>query len=150
MFPHTHPYTNRAAACTCGYNGRYSRTSSRRECTPSRINGIRKDSQKDVDWSGKALSTDWTCSYWIMPHENDTLIVRYVYKIIIYIHSINDRTRAHWQIFYTWSLEEGWNQWPVEWNYCFASERPFQSNIWMLNCILISVNVASALWCGGN
>ena len=49
------------------------------------INGITKDLQKDVDCLGnKAISTDWTCSYWVMPHENDTLIVRYVYKIIIY------------------------------------------------------------------
>ena len=77
------------------------RTSSRRERTPSRINGIRKNSQKDVDCSGKALSPDWTCSYWAMPHENYTLIVRYVYKIIIHIHSIKDRTRAHWPRNYT-------------------------------------------------
>ena len=59
--PYTHPFTNHAAVCTCVYNGRYSRTSSRRERTPSRINGIRKVLQKDVDCSGKDLSTDWTC-----------------------------------------------------------------------------------------
>ena len=49
-----HPYTNRAALCV--YNGRHSCTSSRRERTLSRINGLKKDSQKDVDCSGKALS----------------------------------------------------------------------------------------------
>ena len=94
MFLYTHSYTNHAAVCTCVYNGRYSCTSSRRERIPSRINGIRKDLQKDVDCSGKALSTesDWTCSYWVMPHENDTLIVRYVYKIII---------KFYWQRNYT-------------------------------------------------
>ena len=53
MFPYMHPYTNLAAACTRVYNGRYSCTSSRRERTPSRMNGISKDSQKDVDCSGK-------------------------------------------------------------------------------------------------
>ena len=67
----THSYTIRTAACTCVYNGHYSRTSSRRERTPSRINGIRKDSQKDVDCSSKALSIDWTASYWVMPRENN-------------------------------------------------------------------------------
>ena len=55
MFPCTHPYTNAVAACTCVYNGRYSRTSSRRERAPSRINGIKKDSQEDVDCSSKSL-----------------------------------------------------------------------------------------------
>ena len=56
-FPCTHQYTNHVAACTCVYNGRYSCTSSRRERAPSRINGINKDSQKDVDCSDKALIT---------------------------------------------------------------------------------------------
>ena len=70
MIPYTHPYTNCAAACNCVYDGRFSHTSNRWERTPSRINGIRKYSQKDVDFSGKALSIDWACSYWVMPHEN--------------------------------------------------------------------------------
>ena len=80
MFPYTHPYTNRAAACTCASNGRYSRTFRKQERTPLRVNGIAKDSQKYVDCAGKAVSTDWTCSYWVISHENDTLIVHYVYK----------------------------------------------------------------------
>ena len=50
------------------------RTSNRGERTPSRINEITKDSQKDVDCSGKALSTDLTASYWAMPHENYTIL----------------------------------------------------------------------------
>ena len=95
MFPYTHPYTNRAAACTCVYNGYCSRTFSRRERTPSRINGIRKDSQKDVDCSGKALSTDWTCSYWVILHENDTLIVHCVYKLLFIYTLLIDRTKAN-------------------------------------------------------
>ena len=41
------------------------------------------------------------------------MIVRYVCKIIIY-----------WKINYTGRLEEGWNQWLVERNYCFAPEDP--------------------------
>ena len=66
MFPCTHPYTNCVAACTCVYNGHYSRTSSRRERAPSRINGIKKDSQKDVDCSGKALSKPVATGLWLM------------------------------------------------------------------------------------
>ena len=66
------------------FNGRYSRTSSRRERTPSKITEIRKDSQKDVDCSVKSICTDWTCSNWFMPRENDMLMVQYVYKYFIY------------------------------------------------------------------
>ena len=58
MFPCTHPDTNRAAVDTCVYNGRYSGTSGRIERAPSRTDWIYKDSQKGVDSSGKALSTD--------------------------------------------------------------------------------------------
>ena len=54
MFPCTHPYTNRAAVG----NGRYSRTSGRRERAPSRTDLIYKDSQKGGDALGKAVSTD--------------------------------------------------------------------------------------------
>ena len=42
-----------------------------------------KDSQNDVDCSGKVSSTYRRCSYWFMAHETYTLIVRYVY---IYSH----------------------------------------------------------------
>ena len=121
MFPYTHPYTNCAAACTYVY-GRYSHTSSRRERTPSRINGIRNDLQKDVDCSGKALSTesDWTCSYWVMPHENYILIVVMCIKLLL--NCIGKEI-----------ILRGWKKagisGPIKRNYCFASGRPFQSNI---------------------
>ena len=80
MFPRTRPYTNRAAACTDDYNGRSSAqsASSWRERTPSRTGWVSKHSQKDVDSSGKALSTDWTCSYWLMADERYILIVNHV------------------------------------------------------------------------
>ena len=68
MFSCTHPYTNCTAACTCVYNGHYSRTSSRRERAPSRTYGNGKDSQKDVDCSGKAqvLTGPVTTGLWLM------------------------------------------------------------------------------------
>ena len=78
MFPRTRPYTNRAAACTDDYNGRCSRASSWRESAPSRTGWVSKHSQKDVDSSGKALSTDWTCSYLLMADECYILIVNHV------------------------------------------------------------------------
>ena len=52
------PYTNRTAVGTCVYNGRYLRTSGRRERAPSRTDWINNDSQKAADSSGKAVSTD--------------------------------------------------------------------------------------------
>ena len=75
MFPRTRPYTNRAAACTDDYNGRSSRASSWRERAPSRTGWVSKDY---VDSSGKALSTHWTCSYWLMADECYILIVNHV------------------------------------------------------------------------
>ena len=78
MFPRTRPYTNRAAARTDDYNGRSSRASSWRERALSRTGWISKHSQKDVDSSGKALSTDWACSYWLMADECYLLIVNHV------------------------------------------------------------------------
>ena len=78
MFPRKRPYTNRAAACIDDYNGRSSRASSWRERAPSRTGWVSKHSQKDVDSSGKALSTDWTCSYWLMADECYILIVNHV------------------------------------------------------------------------
>ena len=78
MFPRTRPYTNRAAACTDDYNGRSSRASSWRERAPSRTGWVSKHSQKDVDSSGKTLSTDWACGYWLMADECYILIVNHV------------------------------------------------------------------------
>ena len=65
MFPRKRPYTNRALPCTCDCKGRCSLASSWRERALSRTGWISKHSQMDVDSSGKALSSAWTCSYWL-------------------------------------------------------------------------------------
>ena len=60
----------------------YSCTSSWRERTPSGINVIRKDLLKDIDCSGKVQVLTGPVVTGLL----------YAYKIIIYVHSIKDRT----------------------------------------------------------